>query len=48
MLMLSSADLFLKNVFTPKKFRNTIKVSNNLDPDQDIHAVGPDLCPNCL
>ena len=23
-------------------------VSNGLDPDQDQHYVGPDLCPNCL
>ena len=26
----------------------TIRVSNSLDPDQDRHCVGPDLCPNCL
>ena len=29
-------------------FRNTIRVSNGLDPDQDRHSVGPDLGPNCL
>ena len=29
-------------------FRNTIRVSNGLDPDQDRHSVGPDLDPNCL
>ena len=23
-------------------------MSNNLDPDQDQHTVGPDLGPNCL
>ena len=23
-------------------------MSNNLDPDQDRHSVGPDLGPNCL
>ena len=23
-------------------------MSNSLDPDQDRHAVGPDLGPNCL
>ena len=23
-------------------------MSNNLDPDQDRHSVGPDLDPNCL
>ena len=27
---------------------NTIRVSNGLDPDQDRHCVGPDVCPNCL
>ena len=27
---------------------NTIRVSNSLDPDQDLHFVGPDLGPNCL
>ena len=29
-------------------FRNTIRVSNSLDPDQDRYFVGPDLGPNCL
>ena len=29
-------------------FRNTIRVSNGLDPDQDRHVVDPDLGPNCL
>ena len=29
-------------------FRNTIRVSNNLDPDQAGRIVGPDLRPNCL
>ena len=31
-----------------KFFQNTIRVSNNLDPDQARHFVGPDLGPNCL
>ena len=31
-----------------KSFRNTIRVSNSLDPDQDRRNVGPDLDPNCL
>ena len=31
-----------------KYFRNTITVSNSLDPDQDRRSVGPDLGPNCL
>ena len=29
-------------------FRNTIRVSNSLDPDQDRRSLGPDLGPNCL
>ena len=31
--------------FLKKSFRNTIRVSNALDPDQDKHS---DLGPNCL
>ena len=31
-----------------KSFRNTIRVSNSLDPDQARHFVGPDLGPNYL
>ena len=31
-----------------KSFMNTIRVSNSLDPDQDRHCVGPDVCPSCL
>ena len=34
--------------FSKCSFRNTIRVSNSFDPDQDRHSVGPDLCPNCL
>ena len=37
-----------KYLLKKKSFRNTIKVSNGLDPDQAGHSVGPDLCPNCL
>ena len=37
----SSTDFFQINLF-PKKFRNTINVSNRLD------FVGPDRGPNCL
>ena len=29
-------------------FRNTNRVSNSLDPDQDRHFVSPDLNPSCL
>ena len=35
---------FLNNFF----FKNTIRVSNSLDPDHDRRFVGPDLGPNCL
>ena len=42
MHLLSFAD-FKKNYF-----RNTIRKSNRLDPDQDRHSVSPDLAPNCF
>ena len=45
---LSSADFFSKSTFLKNSFRNTIRVSNSLDPDQGRHFVGPDLGPNCL
>ena len=38
MLMFLSADIFKINFFK-KIFRNTIRVSNSLDPDQDRHSV---------
>ena len=44
---LSSADFF-QNYFFFNSFRNTIWVSNSLDPDQARHYVGPDLDLNCL
>ena len=31
-----------------EEIRNTIRMSNSLDPDQSRHFVGPDLGPNCL
>ena len=37
-----------KSTFMKNSFRNTIRVSNSLDPDQARHIVGPDLGPNCL
>ena len=42
--------LFSKLTFFFQKisFRNTIRVSNRLDPDQDRHYIGPDLDPYCL
>ena len=45
MLLLLSADFFLKLTFSKNSFRNTIRVSNGLDPDQDRRS---DLGPNCL
>ena len=41
--------IFFKIIFfLKKKIRNTIRVSNTLDPGQAQHFVGPDLGPNCL
>ena len=40
--------LFSKFTFSRSSFRNTTRVSNGLDPDQDRHCVGLDLGPNCL
>ena len=34
---------FFKKIFKKISFRNTIRVSNSLDPDQVQHFVGPDL-----
>ena len=48
MLLLSSADFLSKLTFSKNSFRNIIRVSNGLNPDQDRHSVGPDLDPNCL
>ena len=45
---LYSADFFSKLTLSKNAFRNTIRVSNSLDTDQDRHSVGPDLGPNCL
>ena len=39
---LSSAFFLLKSTFFQNFFRNTIKVSNSVDPDQARHYVGPD------
>ena len=48
MLLLSSADFFHNLPFSKHSFRNTIRVSNGLDPDQDRRSVSPDLGPNSL
>ena len=39
---------FSKITFFEKNIRNTIKMSNSLDPDQPRHFVGPDLGTNFL
>ena len=38
---------FFKIDFFRYFFRNTIRASDGLDPDQAQHFVGPDLGPNC-
>ena len=48
MPLLSSADFFSKLTFSKSYFRNTLRVSNGLDSDQDQLSVGPELGPNCL
>ena len=47
MFVLSSADFFLDLGVFKISFRNTIRVSNSLDPDQDQCSVCPDLGTNC-
>ena len=44
---LASADFF-KIIFFKNSSRNTIKVSNSLEPDQARHVVRPDLGSICL
>ena len=39
---------FFKITFSKNSFKNIIRVSNGLDPDQDRYYVSPDLDPNCL
>ena len=48
MLLLSPADFNQNEFFQKPSFRNTIRLSVGLDPDQDRRSVGPDLGPNCL
>ena len=40
--------ILFKSTFSKNSFKNTIRLSNNLNPDQAPHFVGPDLGPNCL
>ena len=46
--VLSPVDLSQNQLFKKKSFRNAIKVSGSLDPDQARHFVGPGLGPNRL
>ena len=43
-----SADFFKINFFQKNYFRNTVRVSNGMDADQDKHSVGLGLGPNSL
>ena len=45
MLFLSYVDFSFRINFFKKSSRNTIRVSNSLDPDQARQNVGPDLGP---
>ena len=45
---LSSADFFFKINLSKKSLRNSIRLSNSLDTDQDYSVTGSDLDPNCL
>ena len=40
--------LVLASICFQRKFRNTVRVSNRLDPDQARRSVGPGLGPTCL
>ena len=47
--MLFVVSIFRQNeLFRKTNFRNAIKMSNGMDPDQVRRLVGPDLGPNCL
>ena len=39
---------FFQNSFSTDSFRNTVRVSITLDPDQGGQNIGPGLGPNCL
>ena len=47
-MFLLSPKRFSKVTFSKKSFRNTVRVSNSLETDQDQPCVGPDLDPNWL
>ena len=42
-----SADFFV-DCFPKYSIKNTIRVTNSLDPDQARRSGGPELGPNCL
>ena len=44
LLLLSSADFFSEVTFPKNSIRNTIKMSNGLDPDPDQFSVAPTFC----
>ena len=44
----SASAYFFKIIFKKNPFRNTIRVSNSMVPDQAQNLVEPDLGPNCL
>ena len=44
----SGVIIFSKSTSSNFFFRNTIRMSNSLDPDQARNFVGTDLGPNCL
>ena len=44
-LLNSISPCFFKITFFHFCFKNTIRVSNSLDPDQAQHFAGPDLGP---
>ena len=37
-----------KLTYSKESFKNRIRVSNSLDPDQARQNAGPDLAPSCL
>ena len=45
---LPSSDIFSRSTVSKNSFRDTIRVSKSLDPEQARCIVGPDLGPNIL
>ena len=40
--------IFSKSSFSKISFRNTVRLSNSVDPDQTVHFVEPDRGLNCF